>query len=513
MPTVDDLVVSLRIEDTGNLGKLQKQLSALVGEKGEKKMDLGDISPGIKRELAQIRNELSFISTQTVPEVGNVRDLRESLHRDRKTLERTFDLANKRLVSQNTRAFQEQLEEYGVKDEPELLLKLGDTLKNFIGMMKLGEMGKLPGEIMQKVDFAAKMLISSEKLSKGGRKTLIDKMENAIGELNTMFSKVLTQAGIIHKPEFNLYQIRESWYRKMGLSKTGIQFDMKELFETNEDVRTAFDKIKEFVAHKGGVTEFMTNAMKTLGITPTPETFTVEAIKKSPELTAIAEGILKKAWGTKAGIPSGFHEYLLKRISDVSATTSKEMYEKGRPDFLLLGNKLEDLEKIFPPEVAKTLSQLISYIELKSILTESNKEQFKKYSDMVGKGFLVGIAALVKSSFKDYFPDIETAQLNIVSLLEKFDPFMTLEQLKELSKQRMEQKILENTDKELCKEIEGIEKESTGKIAEQGALSEDKMKDVLSSLDDIKATTDDTNKKVNDEDLNNKNTPPVVKED
>ena len=202
MPTVDDLVVSLRIEDTGNLGKLQKQLSALVGEKGEKKMDLGDISPGIKRELAQIRNELSFISTQTVPEVGNVRDLRESLHRDRKTLERTFDLANKRLVSQNTRAFQEQLEEYGVKDEPELLLKLGDTLKNFIGMMKLGEMGKLPGEIMQKVDFAAKMLISSEKLSKRGRKTLIDKMENAIGELNTMFSKVLTQAGIIHKPEF-----------------------------------------------------------------------------------------------------------------------------------------------------------------------------------------------------------------------------------------------------------------------------------------------------------------------
>jgi len=501
--SVDDLVISLRIDESSNLGKLQKQLKALVGDKGQKAVGLGlGIDPDLKRDISYIKAELSFISAQTVPDIKNVQELQESLHRDRKTLERSFDAATQRLVSQNTTAFQAQLEEYGVDDEAELIEQLSETVQNFIGMMKLGETGKLPGKIMQKIDFAAKMLIASEKLADGDRKGLINRMEKAIGELNVMFSKVLTKAGIQHKAEFNLYQIRRSWYKKQELDSKEMKLDMDALIGTDEDVIKAYDKIKDFIGVEGGMTKFLISALTKLGITPTPEMFTKEAIKKSPELQAVAQGVLQEAWGTKAGIPTGFHSYLRDLLEKTQGLNVKDIYENARPDFLLLNNKLEDLEKIFPPEIAKTLSQLISYIELKSILTESNKEQFKKYTDMIGDEFLVGVAAVVKSSFKDYFPKIGTAMINIVRLLQKFAPesFMTPEQLKELSEERIQERVQEMED--MAALIEDMEELSGG--GEKGGLGinvpegykEDTLEDMKDQLEEIKKTGESTNAEV-----------------
>jgi len=502
MVTVDDLVISLRIDDTSNLGKLQKQLTTLVGEKGDKKMDLGDISPDIKRELAFIRTELSFISTQTVPDIKDVKALSESLYRDKKILQRTFDAAADRLISERTDAYQRQLDEYGVENREQLLEKMKESLANFLGMMELGAMEKLPAKVMQTVGAVAKEIIAKEKLADGDRKTLITKMEKAIGELNTMFSKVLTKAGITHLPEFNLYQIRESWYRKMGLDKDEIGFDTKTLVGSNEEVIAEFNKIKDLIP-KGNLYDFISSAFEKLGITPTKETFTAKGIKDEPGLQALARGILLKTWGTKYGIPTGFHE-VIRKILEGIGTSTKEMYEKGRPDFLLINNKLEDLEKIFPPEVAKTLSKLLSFIELKSILTESNKEQFKKYSDMIGKEFLVGVAAVVKSSFKDYFPDIKTAMINIVSLLKELSPekFGTPEQLKALSEERIEKMEEKGDMTDVLAALDDLDalSDSTGKTVDEVKNIEDMEKrqreNNTKSIEEIKKIVGDTNKKV-----------------
>ncbi len=63
MPTVDDLVVSVRIDETSNLGKLQKQLEALVGPKGEKAAELGmGIDPALKRDLTEIKADLMLLT-------------------------------------------------------------------------------------------------------------------------------------------------------------------------------------------------------------------------------------------------------------------------------------------------------------------------------------------------------------------------------------------------------------------------------------------------------------------
>jgi len=63
MVSVDDLVISLRIDEGSNLGKLQKQLTALVGPKGEKAAQLGaGISADLKRDITVIKSRLEYIT-------------------------------------------------------------------------------------------------------------------------------------------------------------------------------------------------------------------------------------------------------------------------------------------------------------------------------------------------------------------------------------------------------------------------------------------------------------------
>jgi len=548
MPTVDDLVVSVRIDETSNLGNLQKQLTALVGKKGDQKIDITSFDTSLKRELLNIKTELSYISAQSVPELENTKALSESLHRDRKVLLRNFDSIADRLISERTDPLTAQLSEYGVEKRPELFEKMKDVLSNFIGMMELGALEKLPGKVMQKIAVVSKELIAKKDISEGDRKTLISKMEKAIGELNTMFSEVLTKAGIAHKPEFTLYQFKESWYKRLGLNKDDIGIDLEKLLGSNTEVVTEYDKIKDLVP-EGGLYDFIEASLKKLKISPTEETFTAKGIKGEPGLMAIATGILQRAWGTKAGIPTGFHDVIRKMLADLGLDT-KELYERGRPDFLLLDNKIEDLKKVFPPDVAKALNRLVSFVELKSVLSESNKEQFKWYKDMVGKDFLVGIAALVKSSFGEYFPDIKSAQVNIVSLLKKFDPvkFGSEHRRAEMSKERMEEiqeevyteeraeieaeeieaqeqkeekanelekleeegeadlneivGILEDLD-DISEDIKEITGESTGEITRAQLEENRQLEELKKAMDELKKVADDTNSEVKKEDINN----------
>jgi len=65
MPTVDDLVVSVRIDETSNLGKLQKQLTALVGKDGKKTLNLAGFG-GTGGDLAFIKNKLMELSPITL---------------------------------------------------------------------------------------------------------------------------------------------------------------------------------------------------------------------------------------------------------------------------------------------------------------------------------------------------------------------------------------------------------------------------------------------------------------
>ena len=66
MPKVDDLIVSVRIDETSNLGKLQKQLTALVGKDGTQRIDLSAMGGVTKTDLNFIKNKLMELSPITL---------------------------------------------------------------------------------------------------------------------------------------------------------------------------------------------------------------------------------------------------------------------------------------------------------------------------------------------------------------------------------------------------------------------------------------------------------------
>jgi len=100
-------------------------------------------------------------------------------------------------------------------------------------------------------------------------------------------------------------------------------------------------------------------------------------------------------------------------------------------------------------------------------------------------------------------PDLDEMQKKAEESLKE-----TKEAIKKADEDKEFLKALEETEAELRSDIEGVEKETTGKAAEQNALDDDKIDDVFDALSDLKATTDDTNKEVkkkNDE-------PPIEKD-
>ena len=76
MTSVDDIRISLRIDDTSNLGKLQKQLTTLVGERGEKKLDLAGIGGITKTDFNFIKSKLMELSPAVLG--TEVKGLKES---------------------------------------------------------------------------------------------------------------------------------------------------------------------------------------------------------------------------------------------------------------------------------------------------------------------------------------------------------------------------------------------------------------------------------------------------
>ena len=75
MPTVDDLVISLTIKETGKLGKLQKQLEAIVGKKGQLLPTL-QIPPKLTHDIDYIRRRMDYLIPVVSPSSREVTKLK-----------------------------------------------------------------------------------------------------------------------------------------------------------------------------------------------------------------------------------------------------------------------------------------------------------------------------------------------------------------------------------------------------------------------------------------------------
>lgn len=187
MPTVDDLIISLRIDDTSNLGKLQKQLTALVGPKGDRRLDLGGMGGGIiKTDLNYIKNKLMELSPTILS--TDIKELKES--------------ARTSLRQLSKRVFQEQLmAKYGIS-----MSKIETWMQFLINAIKEDDINT--GKLANFVERMADMFKGAARLG-GPEKTRVTAIDKALTErfIQDAFVETLERAGKIVREQRQYYEI------------------------------------------------------------------------------------------------------------------------------------------------------------------------------------------------------------------------------------------------------------------------------------------------------------------
>lgn len=137
MVTVDDLVISLTIKETGKLGKLQKQLNAIVGKTG--KLGIARFSASlmyIKRDLNAIRSRLKWLRPTELPtekDPKGIRMVAGTILQDLK--DKGEKIVRKLLKTPNTETYYKEFD-VTIGNEEELIQKMLlylDNIKQTVG--------------------------------------------------------------------------------------------------------------------------------------------------------------------------------------------------------------------------------------------------------------------------------------------------------------------------------------------------------------------------------------------
>jgi len=192
MPTVDDLIVSLRIDDTGNLGKLQKQLTALVGPKGDKPIQLGaGIDVELKRDLIQIKADLMLLTPTVLTSKETV-------------MRAAIGLINRTKADKGLT--EKLLERYDMEEE-----RLDEFIEELLNIAN--ESSKLNND--QQKRFVAEMekFMKIADMSEGDRKSIVTRLLKMLNEVAIMQQKVqesFRAVGVGFRGQYQVYQITES---------------------------------------------------------------------------------------------------------------------------------------------------------------------------------------------------------------------------------------------------------------------------------------------------------------
>lgn len=186
MVSVDDLVISLRIDDTSNLGKLQKQLTALVGKDGTKKIGLEGLGGIAKTDLNWIKSKLMEISPAML--TTEVSGLKESA---KTTLRQLMNKTIRETI----------IAKYGIKSSmlKDWMLYLATAIKeDDVNIAKLANF----------IERLADLIKGGARLG-GGQKTRVSGVIKALPEsfIEEEFMKALTSAGFRGRSQYQYYKV------------------------------------------------------------------------------------------------------------------------------------------------------------------------------------------------------------------------------------------------------------------------------------------------------------------
>lgn len=128
MPTVDDLVISLTIKENSRLGRLQKQLDAIVGKKGARVgFGLGALG-NIPADIAQIKKQMQWLRPSVLPTKESPVQLRRVAGSILKDLEDNMSSIVSKIMTVKPQYFKTLKDELGALTDEELKSSLESSL-------------------------------------------------------------------------------------------------------------------------------------------------------------------------------------------------------------------------------------------------------------------------------------------------------------------------------------------------------------------------------------------------
>lgn len=364
MPSVDDLVISLRIDEGSNLAKLKKQLDTIVSPTtGQILIGMGTgISPQLKVDLREIKAGMARLSPTTIPltQTGQQK-WAVSL------MERMQQMGFSRLAER-------------LRTDVGNIEDLSDNLE----MIAKGWTGSKAGLFMSEMD---KTL--SEITAKGGfRKKALTNLLKRMDEQQREIEKVFRDMGMTV-----LAQVT-SWkpYQHIQETVDDEVFDiLKGIAEKSEKHKIAALKLNEYLETVEDKAKFIkdpTQVLKTLmeivGVTFDPKALRGKI--KSPEMEVVSAQMFEFFYKELMAIPAesiwGWGKDILGKLGPKRGET-----ERGRIDIAVFGEIKEQFLNLFPQfrDQIDKFKEDINYFELKKEAVKGTIDQLIGYVDKFGE--------------------------------------------------------------------------------------------------------------------------------
>jgi len=501
MPTVDDLIISLRIDDTSNLGRLQKQLTALVGEKGDKQIDLGNLDPTIKRDIELIKDRIiRFTPTVLVGE--NIKEAALNLASD---LRKNENLRNVMLQRYNI-----NIDKYESFIEELFNIAMGiskmnsDQSKGYIAEMSkfraIADMIKGERETLVK-------RLTRMKLEAGFHEKIVDAFREAGIKLLSkppMFELTKKSIGKSFDDVIEKYEIEEP--EKFA--------DLKDIFDKNSDslkgISEAYKYMKGEVFDITEITQDMIENDKELRMIIIAQV--ASAIKKSnwmvEQFYKAGKGFFTKGKAFAVGGPAyldtivhSFSKESLEQlgIEKIVGNNIDEAMVNVLSEYKTLAGKSEVDYELTKRIVKQGYDELYFIVEEYTDEAKNYIEEFLQKQEHKGKK--VGLYKLLPRAVEKLLgieTNLDDLEETARASLEK----QKKEEIEEIDEMDEVMASLQNLN-DVANDIKEIEGNSSEEIKKTQLEEKRQFDELLKAMDELKETTNDTNTEVKKKGINN----------
>ena len=239
MPTVDDLVISLTIKETGKLGKLQKQLEAIVGKNGQLLPTL-QIPPKLTHDIDYIRRRMDYLIPVVSPSSREVNKLKMQASSLEKLIDNYRNEIRDFLLGLKAEDLQKIAEDLNVPVDDMNALEVGmsEILEDWQGELDDFRKGRARNiESSKRFMDKVRDILGSLRQKEGERLTALREAIRLIPEAQGRWERIMKKMGVGKEAQFQAYLLKQEIVK----GNTKIKDWLEENSEEYEDLKKFFE--------------------------------------------------------------------------------------------------------------------------------------------------------------------------------------------------------------------------------------------------------------------------------